>query len=387
MIRRTLLIFLVINLGAIFLLIADGWFEFGKGAQGKRLQVMQRSPNWQDGGFVNSIALYNPFLERPDRWFESSDFATPKERLTFTRPDPLVFEEEAPLRVTWLGHSITLIEFGGVRFLTDPIWSDRASPYSWIGPRRWYEPPIDLEDLPNIDAVLISHDHYDHLDTATIRQLRNKAGKFVVPLGVGAHLEFWGIASNKIIELDWWQNVEIQNVTVTSTPARHASGRMLVDNDKTLWMGFALRAPSHAVYFSGDTGLFPELKDIGDRLGPFDVTLIEVGAYGADWPDWHVGPEQAVLAHNWVRGETLIPIHWGMFNLARHGWTEPVERARLAAQKAGCRLLTPQPGSSVSDDELDPVTPWWPHVPWEHVEKSSIVATGDFERSFRPGGC
>ena len=381
--RRMLSLSALVFLMPATFMIGDGWTAFGEGASGARLERMQSSPNWRDGVFVNGIPLYNPFLEAPERWLDGSEFAKPQQALAAVQTDPRVFEQHRPLRITWFGHSIALIEFGGKRFLTDPVWSERISPYTWIGPKRWYPPPIALEDLPPIDAVLISHDHYDHLDTPTIKALIGRVGHFVVPLGVGAHLEYWGVAAEQIIELYWWDEIEIAGVQLTATPARHASGRILIDNDRTLWMGFALRTEQHAVYFSGDTGLFPELKDIGDRLGPFDVTLIEVGAYGADWPDWHIGPEQAVLAHNWVRGEVLLPVHWGLFDLARHAWTEPAERVLVAAANAGYRVITPRPGMPVDMQSDKQQEKWWPDISWQRADEDPIIATGDFDRSLR----
>jgi L-ascorbate metabolism protein UlaG (beta-lactamase superfamily) len=381
--RKTLSLCALMLLALATFMIGDGWTAFGAGATGERQLRMQASSNWRDGVFVNGIALHNPFLDAPERWLDGSEFAKPKMAPAAVQTDPQVFEQSTPLRITWFGHSITLIELGGRRFLTDPVWSQRVSPYTWLGPKRWYPPPIALEDLPPIDAVLISHDHYDHLDTQTIKALIGRVGLFVVPLGVGAHLEYWGVSPEQIIELDWWDEVEIAGVQLTATPARHASGRMLIDNDRTLWMGFALASGEHAVYFSGDTGLFPELKYIGDRLGPFDVTLIEVGAYGADWPDWHIGPEQAVLAHNWVRGDVLLPVHWGLFDLARHAWTEPVERTLAAAGDAGYKVITPRPGMPVEmASGIDPEK-WWPDIHWQRAERDPIVATGDFDRSLR----
>ncbi len=382
---RTLFAFLLIPLAVVLFMITSGWHAFGKAADGPRLERMQSSPQWGDGVFVNEIPLYNPFLSRPERWFESSEFAKPVQTPSTVRTDPRVYDTDVPLRITWFGHSIVLIELGNVRFVTDPVWSERVSPYTWIGPRRWYPPTLALQDLPYIDAVLISHDHYDHLDTQTIKSLIHRVGHFVVPLGVGAHLEYWGVPKEKILELDWWAETNIRGVAVTATPARHASGRALVDNNKTLWMGFALSNARHRLYFSGDTGLFPELKEIGDRLGPFDVTMIEVGAYGADWPDWHIGPEQAVLAHNWVRGNLMLPVHWGLFDLARHAWTEPIERTLVAARKRGNQVLIPQPGMPmVVDADRDHVQhPWWPQVAWQKAEEAPIVATGDFSRELR----
>lgn len=385
--RKALKLIGLALLALIAFMVGDGWIAFGTAASGERLARVQASPNWRDGVFVNGIPLHNLFLERPERLFDGSEFSKPSEMPAAVPTDPSAFDDESPLRVTWFGHSIALIELGGARFLTDPVWSERVSPYTWLGPMRWYPPPMALEDLPPIDAVLISHDHYDHLDTATIQALIGRVEHFVVPLGVGAHLEYWGVPASQIIELDWWQDVEVAGVTLTATPARHASGRIVIDNDRTLWMGFALRSKEHAVYFSGDTGLFPELKDIGDRLGPFDVTMIEVGAYGADWPDWHIGPEQAVLAHNWVRGDVLLPVHWALFDLAQHAWTEPVERTLGAAQGLGVRVITPRPGvpvelfGEIPHDQLS--ERWWPDVKWQRAEQAPVVSTGDFDRSPR----
>jgi L-ascorbate metabolism protein UlaG (beta-lactamase superfamily) len=199
---------------------------------------------------------------------------------------------------------------------------------------------------------------------------------FFVPLGVGAHLAHWGVPEAQIHELDWWASVAVGPVQVTCTPARHASGRTGLDYNATLWAGWALRSAAHNVFFSGDTGLFDGLKTIGERLGPFDVTMIEVGAYDALWPDWHLGPEQAVLAHTWVDGEVLLPIHWGLFDLALHGWTAPIERTLAAAEAAGVRTALPRPGASFTVGQPLPLDPWWPRdVPWRTAAEAPVIAT------------
>lgn len=205
---------------------------------------------------------------------------------------------------------------------------------------------------------------------------------FVVPLGVGAHLERWGIPAERIVDLDWWGDTRVGVLTLTATPARHFSGRSMVmaDRDATLWTGWAIRGPEHRVYYSGDTAMFPEFSEIGRRLGPFDASLIEVGAYDALWADVHLGPEQAIEAHRLVRGGVLIPVHWGTFDLALHPWTEPVERLLVAASGAGTRVAIPKPGRMWTPTS-PPVPRWWPSVPWRTAEVAPIVSTGLGETS------
>jgi len=279
------------------------------------------------------------------------------------------------LRVTWLGHSSMLLEIDGHRILTDPVWSERASPLTWVGPKRWYVPPIALGELPAIDAVVISHDHYDHLDQRTLVAMKDWNTTFIVPLGVGAHLASWGVPEARIVELDWWEKAQVGGLEVNCTPARHASGRTLTDKDATLWASYAFVGPKHRAYFSGDTGLFPAMKDIGERLGPFDVTMIEVGQYHRTWPDWHIGPEQAVLAHQMLRGRVLLPVHWALFPLAAHGWTEPMERALAAAGSAGQAVIAPKPGQSVEPTAPPALVRWWPELPWTTGAQDPIVSS------------
>jgi len=340
--------------------------------------VMPISPNWRDGRFRNPQPLWNDPVGSLTSLFRSNPHGRPHDgEILVVHPDQKILADPggSGLKVTWLGHSTVLLDLDGTRVLTDPVWSDRSSPLSWIGPKRWYAPPTPLEAMPRPDVVVISHDHYDHLDRRTIEAMQNWETRFVVPLGVGAYLRQWGISYARITELDWWQSVSVGALEITATPARHASGRGLFDKDRTLWVGYALRTPKHRVYFSGDTGLFQALSEIGTRLGPFDLTLIEIGAYGPAWPDWHLGPEQAVLAHRMVRGSRMLPIHWGLFNLAGHGWTEPAERVLAAAQSQGVKLLLPHPGEPWDPLASHDLKRWWPNIPWKSAQEVPIRAT------------
>lgn len=374
---RTLLALAGIGVALVTFALVDGWAAFGRGATGDRRTRMEASPQWDGEHFENPQPLWNDMTLWVTEAWSSQAQVVPNGPLPVVRGGATRFQT-APasgLRVTWLGHSSLLIEIDGHRILTDPVWGERASPLDWIGPARWYDPPLPLEDLPPLDVVVISHDHYDHLDYPTVTALAGRDVPFLVPLGVGAHLEYWGIPTERIVELDWWEHTEIADLTITCTPARHASGRGVFDQNATLWAGWAMAGPAHRAFFSGDTGLFPAIREIGDRLGPFDVTMIEVGAYGAGWPDWHIGPEQAAKAHQWLRGDVMIPIHWGLFNLALHAWTEPAERVVVAAQTRGITLVVPRPGQSIEPADPPPLERWWPRIPWQTADEYPIVST------------
>ncbi len=281
-------------------------------------------------------------------------------------PIPLLHDRApataADLAVTWYGHASALIELDGHFILADPVWSERVSPSPTIGPKRLHPVPVSLGSLPPLTAIIISHDHYDHLDLPTVQTLvHTQTAPFVVPIGIGAHLRQWGVAANRIVELDWNHQHGIGDLTLTCTEARHFSGRGLTRND-TLWASWALAGPRHRVYFGGDTGYTPAFVEIGAKYGPFDLTLMPIGAYDENWPDIHMNPEQAVRAHLDLRGRYLLPIHWATFNLAFHAWAEPVERLLTAAEAPGAglgsvRLLVPQPGQRITPG--DAVWPWW----------------------------
>lgn len=279
------------------------------------------------------------------------------------QPVPLVASDltgpVADLAVTWLGHASALLEIDGARVLADPVWSERVSPSQQFGPKRMHPVPIDFDDLPPLDAVIISHDHYDHLDLDTVRMLTERhTAPFIVPLGIGGHLRSWGVPADRIVELDWDGQHHLGELTFTCVQARHFSGRSLTRDD-TLWSAWAVAGPRHRVFFGGDTGYTPTFADVGTELGPFDLTLMPIGAYDPRWADIHLNPEEAVRTHLDVRGAVLMPIHWGTFDLAFHAWVEPVTRLLTAAAAHGVHVLIPRPGqrvTSVSDDLDDP---WW----------------------------
>jgi L-ascorbate metabolism protein UlaG (beta-lactamase superfamily) len=269
-----------------------------------------------------------------------------------------------------------LLEIDGQRVLIDPVWGERASPFSFLGPSRFFPPPLPLTELPGLSAVIISHDHYDHLDAPTVHAMAELDVQWIVPLGVGAHLRAWNVADDRITELDWWESATLRDLSITATPARHFSGRGLRGADRTLWSGWVFAGPIHRVFYSGDTGMHEEFATIGQRLGPFDLTMMEVGAYDALWADVHLGPEQAVQAHQQLGGKVLLPVHWGLFDLALHGWTEPIERVLVAADLGGVRVASPRPGSMVEPALLGEQPRWWPAVPWETVEQAPAYSSG-----------
>jgi len=353
----------------------------GASAKDGRLAAIEASPNWKHGKFVNTlpqsdIQLAPIFMS----WFERPDRTVPEAALPVLARRGQDFETSptSGLRITWLGHSTLLVEIDGYRVLVDPVWAERASPFESTGPKRFHAAPLPLDQLPEIDAVVISHDHYDHLDHETVIALGDKVPLYAVPLGVGAHLEHWGVPADRIVERDWWGEIQIGDLKLIATPARHASGRSLTlsDQDQTLWSGWVIQGPEHRVYYSGDTAMLPELADIGERLGPFDASLIETGAYNSLWSDVHMGPEQAIVAHELVRGGLFIPVHWGTFDLSVHNWTEPVERVLVAAELAGVPVSVPRPGQSIEPGTPPVLTRWWPDVPWQTASETPVISTG-----------
>jgi len=329
--------------------------------------VATGSPNFGNGVFRNLESASDISLSREEQAMLVRDLllgrneGRPAAAIPLATPD--IAGPAAELAVSWFGHSTALIEIDGYRVLTDPVWSERCSPSRTIGPQRLHPVPAQLDALPAVDAVIISHDHYDHLDVDTMEALaRSQRCLFFVPLGVGAHLRCWRIPAERIVELDWHQSGRIGDLTLVCTPARHFSGRFLTRNT-TLWSSWALLGPRHRAFFGGDTGYTTSFTQIGADHGPFDLTLMPVGAYHPGWPDIHMNPEEAVRAHRDVTdtGKGLfIPIHWGTFRLAPHPWSEPVERMLAAAATGGVTAVVPRPGQRVDTQGLPAdADQWW----------------------------
>lgn len=251
-----------------------------------------------------------------------------------------------------LGHSSVLLKVYGEYWLLDPVFSQRASPFSFLGPKRFHQTPISIAELPAIAKVLISHNHYDHLDKASIKLLAAKTAQFLVPLGVETDLQKWGVAAEKIQRFDWWQEQTTDKALIAFTPTQHFSGRGIGDGNTTLWGSWVIKTLAGAVYFSGDSGYFDGFKQIGNKYGPFDISFIETGAYDNDWAHIHMTPEQSVQAHLDVKGRVMVPVHNGTFDLAFHTWYEPLQRVSAAAAQADTALLTPQFGQAVSMSQL-----------------------------------
>ncbi len=281
------------------------------------------------------------------KYMTSKEERIPKNPLGPFKTDPDIYKipPASGLRITWMGHSSLLIEIDGRRILTDPVWGPRASFSSFIGPKRFFPAPLSLDHMPELDAIILSHDHYDHLDYPTIKKLTHTNTPVYCSLGVGGIIEKWGINKSRITEMDWGHKIMIGNdCTITATPARHFSGRGLTNRNQTLWSSFVIKGSHHTIFFGADSGWFPGFKDIGDEYGPFDLTLLETGAYGEGWPDIHMGPEKATEAHLALRGKIMMPIHWGTFNLALHSWREPVELLTKFAVQKNIPLFLPAPG-------------------------------------------
>lgn len=317
-----------------------------------RKKFINQIPTVMDTRITTMVSILRDFIKgnpnsKPKR-------AIPVEPLHSVMPDEYT-------KVSWLGHSTLLLEMDGKRLLLDPMFSQTPSPFSSIGGKRYSKKlPLELEELPPIDVVILSHDHYDHLDHRSIKKLKDKVSQFCVPLGVGRHLARWGVEADKINEFDWWNEFNFAGLTFVCTPARHFSGRGVSDRDTTLWGSWVIIGHESRIYFSGDSGYGPHFAEIGEKYGPFDLTFMECGQYDERWSAIHMMPEETVQAHIDVKGRILIPIHWSAFTLALHDWSEPIERVTKAARESKIKISTPKIGESVIIGSAEyPNSIWW----------------------------
>ncbi len=286
-------------------------------------------------------------------YFTNRNEREPRVPLGPFRTDASVYKRvpESGLRVTWFGHSSSLLEVDGVRLLIDPVWDERAAPVQWFGPKRFFAPTLELKALPELDAVLISHDHYDHLGKGTVQALaaQRPGLRWVTSLGVGMELQAFGVARERITELDWTESVAVtgqggKTLKVTSVPSRHFSGRSVSNRNETLWAAFVLAGEQHKVYYGADSGLWDGFTALGKEYGPFELTMLEIGAFNELWRDIHLGPDGAMDAFQQMGGGLMMPVHWGLFDLALHGWREPIERMVELSEQRGSALFVPEPG-------------------------------------------
>ncbi len=343
---------------------SDWGATLGGSIEGERLRRVNASSNFADGRARNAVETdlgSGDVGEFIVEYFRGAEARKPPDPVPMVETDPSALQsiQRRGIRFIWLGHSSVYLEVDGTRVLIDPVWSDRASPFKIVGPQRSHPVPLALSDLPAIDVVVISHDHYDHLDPGVVRELAPLGVQFAVPLGVGADLEAWGVDADQLIELDWWEEARVGSLTLTATPARHFSGWQLTDRDRTLWSSWALVGPRSRVFYSGDTGWHEGFEQIGSRIGPFDLTIVKAGAYGDGWPDIHLNGIQAVEAHLALRGRALLPVHWLTFDLALHPWAEPMEQVIETAAELDVDVITPMLGELVDIGRPRSNVRWW----------------------------
>lgn len=339
--------------------------EFGSKSNGERLTKIQASENYRDGKFQNLTATdvsgdmnytktLSEFFTKGDK---VPDWSIPINKIS---SETIANTADSTTKITWFGHSALLLEMDGKKIFLDPMLGNVPAPHPLLGSKRFNDTlPLAIENIPNLDAVIISHDHYDHLDYGSIKKLKDRVAHFYVPLGVGAHLISWGVQENKITEMDWWESISFSGIQLTATPSRHFSGRGITDRFSTQWSSWVIKGQKDNIYFSGDSGYESHFKEIGDKFGPFDLAIMECGQYDAQWPLIHMMPEETVQATIDVQAKILLPIHWGAFKLGLHSWTDPIERITAEASSKNVNIATPIIGEAVTVGKPIPTSKWW----------------------------
>lgn len=367
MIGISVAVLLVILLVGAFLFIQLSP-EFGGKPTNEQRESFAQLDHYRDGTFINLTPTsmdmsFGNILSVLRDYIKGIPNGTPDFMLPVEPVDSLSLVEpiDSPTQITWFGHSAVLLEIDGLRVFIDPMLGNVPAPHPWLGGNRFNKQlPINIEQLPPIDAVLISHDHYDHLDYGSVKKLKEKVKDFYVPLGVGAHLRRWGVDKSAIHELDWWDGAQHQNLKFVFTPSRHFSGRGVTDRSTTLWGSWIVQGKSHNIYFSGDGGYGPHFQEIGERYGPFDFAMMECGQYDKRWAQIHMMPEESAQAAVDVQARLMMPIHWGAFRLALHSWTDPIERVTAKAQQLQMPITTPKIGETLTvGSNNPPSSSWW----------------------------
>ncbi|WP_299780959.1 MBL fold metallo-hydrolase [uncultured Formosa sp.] len=362
----------IIGLGLLILVLGTFLFlnmspEFGGKQTAEREKKFALTKHYVDGKFINNGNIdlkmgVKDFGKSLVQYFNAPKGTAPSHPIQVEIIIPSDLQNyTGKTRLFWFGHSAFLLQINSKNILIDPMFGDVPAPHPMLGTKRFSDRlPITIEDLPTIDAVIISHDHYDHLDYGSITKLKEKVNAFYTPLGVGAHLESWGVSKDIIHELDWWEAIAFQDLKFVCTPAQHFSGRGLSDKGKTLWSSWIINSEKDHIFFSGDSGYGSHFKEIGEKYGPFDFAMIECGQYNTLWHEIHMYPEETVQAAIDIKAKQMMPIHWGAFKLAMHEWTEPVERLVQAAKKQHLELVTPRIGAPIIIENTSKTSmQWW----------------------------
>jgi L-ascorbate metabolism protein UlaG (beta-lactamase superfamily) len=363
---------IVLLLVIVITLFINFYPSFGGSHSAEKIKSFEQSRHYEKGNFINQIPTslnmnFGKLVTVLRDYIGGIPNQTPENPLPVLPVDSMtiVSKGDSLVRITWFGHSAFLLEINGKNILLDPMFGDYVGPHPWLGPSRFSNGiPIKIEKLPQIDLVLFSHDHYDHLDYESVLKLKEKVKQFFVPLGVGSHLEEWGVDINKIRELNWWDEIIFDEIQFVCAPARHFSGRGIFNRNTTMWASWVIKSNTFAIYFSGDSGYGPHFKEIGEKYGPFDFAMLECGQYDKRWESIHMMPEQTAQAALDLKAKLMMPIHWGSFVLALHSWKDPVERVTRKAQELNVNVVTPKIGEQfLLNEPIIEDNRWW--VQWD----------------------